>query len=390
MVRLRRAGLGFLALLGILALVVPAAPAASAGQAAGVTAGDSVIDRTPKDPRIAESSGLVDSRRSPGVVWTQNDSGNAPVLYAVDRSGTTVGTARVSGVANYDWEALAPLIGRDGSRLIAIGDIGDNDAVRSRIEIDVVAEPKATGSSRVRPVRVIHLQYPSGPVDAETLLADPRNGRLYIVTKGLFTATVYAVPTSAWPGGPDTPRSVTATLEPVCRVNLTMGTDGAVLPDGRVLLRTYSSLAVLPPLTSVHAESTEVPSLAPLAMTGVPKQRQGEGLAVIDPVVGVLLLSSEGVEEPMLRWSVPTRVWQAGAGPTSTGDGDTASAAEGAGAGSGGQQRPRATESAGSLSASGGGGVPDGRSAWLITLAGAGVFGTVLLLAGLLGWLRRP
>jgi hypothetical protein len=355
-----------------------------------VAAGDDVVDRTPKDPRITESSGLVDSRRTPGVVWTQNDSGNAPVLYAVDRGGNTVGTARVTRVVNYDWEALAPLIGPDGSRLIAIGDIGDNDAVRSRVEIDVIPEPRTSGNSRVSPVRVIRLLYPAGPADAEAVLADPRDGRLYLVTKGLFDSTIYAVPSSAWPGGPDTERTVTATLQPVGRVRLTLVTDGAVLPDGRVLLRTYSSLAVLPALTSVHGGSTEdLPTLSPLATTGIPQQRQGEGLAVVDAAVGVLLLSSEGVAEPVLRWSVPTSVWQAGAGSASTGEGGSASGSGSSGAGSGGAGRPNETESAGSPSASGTGHQPGEMSAWLITLAGAGVFALILMLVGLRGWLRR-
>ena len=99
------------------------------------------VDRTLRDARITESSGLVASRLHAGVLWTHNDSGNPPVLYALGRNGSTVATIRVSGAANVDWEALAPVAGTGGRSLLAIGDIGDNSGVRSRIEIDLVAEP---------------------------------------------------------------------------------------------------------------------------------------------------------------------------------------------------------------------------------------------------------
>ncbi|MEK9751464.1 MAG: hypothetical protein VW236_07935 [Flavobacteriaceae bacterium] len=38
------------------------------------------------DTRLKEISGLVVSRKNPGVFWVHNDSGDAPVLYALDQS----------------------------------------------------------------------------------------------------------------------------------------------------------------------------------------------------------------------------------------------------------------------------------------------------------------
>lgn len=385
------AALGVLALVGLPALTPPAA------QAAGR---DNTSDRTLRDARITESSGLTVSRRTPGVLWTHNDSGTPPLLYAVGPSGDTVGTARVTGVPNVDWEALVPVTGRDGSRLLAIGDIGDNSAARSQIEIDLVPEPSTARSSRTAPVRVLRLRYPDGPADAEALLADPRDGRLYVVTKGLLTSKIYAVPTTAWPGTPGTTsrvRTVTATLEPVGRVNLTLVTDGAVLPSGRILLRTYNTLAVLPPLSKSTGSAgssgpagnaSEVPTLFPLATMALPSQQQGEGMAVLDAAAGVLLLSSEGKEAPVLRLTVPAEVWGSGtaaaSSPSETGHApQPAAPAGGAGPGpASGESLPADDD--------GGAGGSGGAGAWLITMAGAGTFAALLLVARVLGRQRHP
>ena len=372
---LRAAALGVLTLVGLQLLPFAAAGASTAGRqfdaARQFATSSSTVDRILRDNRIPESSGLVASRRTSGVLWTHNDSGNASALYAVGRTGATVGTAKVRGVSGIDWEALAPVTGRDGSRLLAIGDIGDNEAARSQIEVDVVPEPAATRSSRISPVRVISLRYPSGPADAEALLADPRNGRLYVVTKGLFTSTIYAVPDAAWPGGAGTGQSITATLQPVARVNLTLVTDGAVLPDGRVVLRTYSTLAVLAPLSPPGAASGgDTPTVSPLATLNLPAQQQGESLAVLDAAAGVLLIGSEGVSAPILRLTVPADLWQSGAAPASTsaassggsqptgagaGTGTGADAGAGAGAGAARARPPKTGSRAGRM---------PGRSPW--------------------------
>ena len=400
-----------------------AGPVSAHAQAvAREASGGTVVDRTLRDSRVAESSGLVVARRDPSVLWTHNDSGNSPLLYAIDRNGSTVATARVGGVANVDWEALAPLTARDGSPLLAIGDLGDNNHVRSGVEIDVVPEPSSAGSGRVTPVRVIHLRYPQGAADAEALLADPRDGRLYVVTKGLFSSTIYAVPAQAWPGTAGTGRSVSAILHPVGKVSLTLVTDGAVLPDGRVLLRTYGSLALLAPLATPADPYGTPASLEPLATMSLPAQRQGEGLAVADAAAGTLLLSSEGIGESVLRLSVPVNVWQAGGGATAaaaaagaassgmssgptrkgTGAAGGAGAAGGMGAAggagaAGGMGAAGGAGAAGGMGAAGGAvagaagdaGTSGGTPAWVFTLVGAAAFGA-LLAVGRLAARRRP
>ena len=80
------------------------------------------------NPRIRESSGLACSRRTPGVFWTHNDSGDRPRLYAFDTTGADLGTYELKGASALDWEDLASFT-RKGRGYLLVGDIGDNEAM---------------------------------------------------------------------------------------------------------------------------------------------------------------------------------------------------------------------------------------------------------------------
>ena len=76
-------------------------------------------------PDLPEASGLAVSRRTPGRLWSHNDSGE-PVLVALDARGTVTARVRLTGVKIDDWEAIA--VGAcPGGSCVYVGDIGDND-----------------------------------------------------------------------------------------------------------------------------------------------------------------------------------------------------------------------------------------------------------------------
>src|SRR6185295_671328 len=62
---------------------------------------------TIKDKSVAESSGLVASRTTPGAYWTHNYSGDGPFIYAFDTRGDSYRTFRVMGAEARDWEDIA-------------------------------------------------------------------------------------------------------------------------------------------------------------------------------------------------------------------------------------------------------------------------------------------
>jgi hypothetical protein len=244
------------------------------------------------DPRIAESSGLVLSRRHPHVVWTANDSGDSARIFAVDtRTGRTVGVHRF-GAPVRDVEALT--MTRDGRLLV--GDIGDNGASRSSVRVYRFEEPALGETSG--PASSWDLRYPDGPHDAESLAVDPATGRVLVVTKGP-TGGVYALP--AHPSRTGVNRLTMVGPAPA------VATDAVFLADGSALaVRTYLALFLLDP-REFHR----------LASAPLPVQPQGETLALAQDGHG-LLVGSEGLHSVVREVPVPQVAAGATPAPTTT------------------------------------------------------------------------
>jgi len=254
-----------------------------------------------KDESIDESSGLVASRTSPGAYWTHNDSGDGPFIYAFNTRGESLATYRVTGATNRDWEDVAAGPGpQQGRSYLYIGDIGDNDAVRSEVIVYRVPEPELKptdkNSSKKRPLttepaEAIRLVYPDGKHDAETLLVHPTTGNLYILTKVAFAnPTVYEAPAPLTAGN-------TIRLKKIGQVHVPslFGgalTGGSVSPDGRrVALCDYFQgyELTLPPA------STNFDDIWKQKMTGFDLGKRKQGEAVTYRIDGrALLATSEG------------------------------------------------------------------------------------------------
>ncbi len=255
---------------------------------------------TVRDPRIEESSGLVVSPSHPGLVWTVNDSGSAAVVYGVStRDGRTRAVLTMAGpdgetLDARDMEAMAAGRDRSGRAYLWVGDIGDNRAVRDSVVLRLLREPGVVTTSRVRTVS-LRVRYPDGPVDAETLLWLP-DGRLLVVTKSLLAARVYEVPAEAVRralAGRDV--ATPAVAQQVASVPETLATDGAALPDGRVVIRGYGSGTLYGRLAD------GLPAVESIVL---PDQPQGETLAVERGGRSVLV-GSEGVRQPLWRVGIP-------------------------------------------------------------------------------------
>jgi hypothetical protein len=260
------------------------------------------VDRVVTDTRISEASGLASSVRHAGVVWTHQDSGHPAQVFAVDTRGATAAVVSLRGVQQTDWESMAMTRDDSGRWMLAMGDIGDNNARRPEVRVLLVREPNVLRNVRLRVQRTLRLKYPNGAADAETLVADPRTQRLYVVTKGLLGGEVYAVPPQAWPGGTDaTAQSRVWPLTFVARVDMSLVTDGAFLADGRLVLRNYGSMTVYE--DPAKADGT----LVPQSSVVLPESPQGESVA-LGPGGRSLLVGSEGERQPLMRLTLPTPV----------------------------------------------------------------------------------
>lgn len=192
-----------------------------------------------------ELSGLIVSRRQPGILYVHNDSGDSSRFFAI---GTD---ASLKAIFYFKGEkSLAPLGVRDveditmgpgpdsGADYIYLGDIGDNHRRRKYITIYRIKEP-VIGSNTFVDAAPLYLHYPDGARDAETLMADPIDRRLYIVSKREDSVIVYSTSLDFKPGD-------TVTLTRHTRLFFPgYGTDkwitaGDVSPGGdQVLLKSY-------------------------------------------------------------------------------------------------------------------------------------------------------
>jgi len=210
----------------------------SSDYAAPVVAGNIEADD------IKESSGLAASECQ-DVLWTHNDAGNDAFIFAMGLDGKHLGTWRVEGARNTDWESIASAKDAGGKCFLIIGDIGDNDEARSELEIYRVPEPTASAETaqahlanplRTAPAEMTKFTYADRKNNAETILAHPQTGDIYVVTKKKNgPASVYKIKPAF-----GSPTSVKA--EKIADVSVPskpegLLTGGSISPDGkRVML----------------------------------------------------------------------------------------------------------------------------------------------------------
>ena len=195
-----------------------------------------------EDLAIAESSGLVASASQPDVLWTLNDSGAAPRLYAFNPAGEALGTWTIEGALNVDWEDLGQMRGPEGQSLLVIADIGDNLALRPSVSIYVVEEPMISSASdgvgSAAVVDIVSMRWPDGPQNAEALLVHPLTGEMLLVSKNWGDTRILTVLNA--PGAPAT--SVDG-IDLSRYPGLDAVTGGAVSSDGtRIALRTIAGV----------------------------------------------------------------------------------------------------------------------------------------------------
>jgi hypothetical protein len=192
-------------------------------------------------PAIDESSGIAASRQEPGMYWTHNDSGGAPVLYALDGTGRLVGApVRLLGATNVDWEDIAA----DDAGNLWVADIGNNLNSRTDLCLYVVPEPDPRTQDRVRVARAIAIRYPDQflfpppelDFDAEALFV--AHGKPYVLTKhrGNSTTRLYRLDSPS--DGLSAPLTLLASFDIGGMV-----TAADASPDGRrIVVLTYTAV----------------------------------------------------------------------------------------------------------------------------------------------------
>ncbi|MEZ4900276.1 MAG: PE-PGRS family protein [Spirosomataceae bacterium] len=190
---------------------------------------------TPED-ELDEASGLVDSHKQPGFLWTHEDAGSADDLFLLNRQGKIITKIRTP-FYNYDWEDLAIGPGPQANETyIYLADIGDNSNDQDIKRVYRFVEPSSI-TSPITAFDRIQFRYPDGSFDAETILLDPLTKDLYIVTKWLTKARLYRL---AYP------QSTTQVITADKVGEMTVGTDltgGSISTTGtEIIVRGYTAL----------------------------------------------------------------------------------------------------------------------------------------------------
>lgn len=206
--------------------------------------GAPVVVGTIRSEDITESSGIAASRCQKDVLWTHNDSGDDAFIFAINPKGESLGTWKVAGAQNVDWEDIASYKDKTGKCFVYIGEIGDNKAKRPEHLVYRVAEPIVVpanvSSSRKDPLQTtnaesVRFTYPDFDQDAETLLVQPQTGTIYVVSKRVSgPAGVYRLKPDF--GGDSTQKAEKVAELSVPAIPNGFLTGGDISPDGKHMI----------------------------------------------------------------------------------------------------------------------------------------------------------
>lgn len=262
---------------------------------------------------LNESSGVA---QTGPLIWTHNDSGDAPRLFAFSHEGALRGQFSVRGAQAVDWEDMCAFE-RDGKRYLAVGDIGDNLARRKTVTVYVIAVPESllsdteslhqdpSNQAAVQELAVaatFEVNYPTGPINSEALAYDPLSQSFLLATKELILCRLYRVPAPTLSGTHRVQAEFTGSLV------LPLVTGGDISPDGKLLvLCTYGPGYLMQRRFDDYYQpadwSTRGQSAAQIF--ALPTRRQGESIGFSEDGQR-LWLTSEDVPTPLFNLPVPT------------------------------------------------------------------------------------
>ena len=151
---------------------------------------------TIENNQIKESSGLACSKQNTALLWTHNDSGHMPVIYAMSDKGEDLGTFFLEDVVSRDWEDMASFK-RDGQAYLLVADTGDNFKIFRAYTLSIFKEPELSTKvkSALSPLWQVKYRFPDNQsYDVEAVSVDVQRDKVILLTKRTPFAQVYEVP----------------------------------------------------------------------------------------------------------------------------------------------------------------------------------------------------
>jgi hypothetical protein len=260
-----------------------------------------------QDARLAETSGIAASVANPDILYVHNDSGDTSRFFAIHPDGSLKSVVYFNGDKSLkklgvtDCEDIAVNIGPQPGTYVYMGDIGDNSAVRKDIIVFRIKEPVLSDTLVNAQAEPLVLTYPDGPRDAETLMVDPVDKLLYIVSKREDSVGIYSTPLLFNAGD-------TAVLQLRAKLYFSgLGetkyiTAGDISQDGtRILLKSYSQVYYWKRQAGEAIWQSMQRTPDPLPYTIEP---QGEAIGFTTDAKGYYT-TSEGVYAKLYYYTVP-------------------------------------------------------------------------------------
>ena len=257
-----------------------------------------------------EISGIAASGINPDLYYIENDSGDTSRFFAILPTGQVKSTIYFKGDPNEefgvnDCEDIAVGPGPvKGKSYFYMGDIGDNDAQYKYITVYRMEEKTAWARDSIvhaTDAAPIHLKYPDGPRDAETLMIDPIGKLIYIVSKREDSVGVYTTPLNYKPGD-------TVVLTKRCKLYFRgiklfkWITAGDISKDGQqVLIKSYTKVYYWKREGNEPIWKTiqKKPRILPYI-----QEKQGEAIGFTPDGKGYYT-TSEGVYSPIYYYKIP-------------------------------------------------------------------------------------
>lgn len=203
-----------------------------------------LVSHEVKDPQLNEISGIAASRINKDIYYVHNDSGGKNEVYALDKKGKLVAILILTGVKNRDWEdiAIGPGPGT-GIPYIYVGEIGDNNGKHRNLCLYLFKEPvlsaktvKRNKNIKITEIDSLGFIFADGPKDCETLMIDPANGDVWLVSKREAKVGVYQIPAPL--------RTDTLNVaKRVLTLNFPLAVSGDISPQRNyILIKTYGNV----------------------------------------------------------------------------------------------------------------------------------------------------
>jgi len=153
-----------------------------------------------ENKQINESSGLACSTRNKKLLWTHNDSGHMPIIYALSSKGNDRGTFYLDDVVANDWEDM-DAFEYQGEHYLLIADTGDNYRLRWDYQIVIVKEPvankkkKQKSQSALSPAWSFVFKYEDNKsYDVESVAVDIVREKILLLSKRTAHSWLFELP----------------------------------------------------------------------------------------------------------------------------------------------------------------------------------------------------